>query len=303
MEVDYLLKAFQKSSESVLMSFNGLRVNEELKEQYSAKLQKYMSEKERMILEINKKKSKNKAKITVPDLPSKPELNELAEFIAIAKKAPRSFQQVYVQELAPQLSVGMKNIERGVDKEEKKLRQKSAEYLRKIQARSRELQAIQKAKAQKSSEITKTLAMKSSYQSKEKQLNEVLMTLKSQVKESKAVQMQKNIQLEKVKSLDMLKSEEMALRREKERKEKMISQLKAQPDAQKNKEAIQFLSSKITDKISQQRELQNILTSQMRVPTVQVLRSTTSLSSPRKVQSRVFNHPNSNIRITPSAKG
>ncbi len=38
MEVDYLLKAFQKSSESVLMSFNGLRVNEELKEQYSAKL-------------------------------------------------------------------------------------------------------------------------------------------------------------------------------------------------------------------------------------------------------------------------
>lgn len=50
-----------------------------------------MSEKERMILEINKKKSKNKAKITVPDLPSKPELNELAEFIAIAKKAPRIF--------------------------------------------------------------------------------------------------------------------------------------------------------------------------------------------------------------------
>lgn len=49
--------------------------------------------------------------------------------------------------------------------------------------------------------------MKSSYQSKEKQLNEVLMTLKSSVKESKAVQMPKNIQLEKAKSLDMLKSE------------------------------------------------------------------------------------------------
>ncbi len=43
------------------------------------------------------------------------------------------------------------------------------------------------------------------------------------MKESKAVQMPKNIQLEKVKSLDMLKSEEMALRREKEKKERMIS--------------------------------------------------------------------------------
>ena len=50
MEVDFLIKAFRSSSEEILDSFNGLKVNEEFRDFYGEKLEKYIGEKEKIVL-------------------------------------------------------------------------------------------------------------------------------------------------------------------------------------------------------------------------------------------------------------
>ena len=124
MQVDYLIKAFKDSGENVLGSFKLLKVNEELRELYYAKLEKHISEKQRLIMQVNKKKSKNRVKKVVPNLSNKPEIDEVYQFINKAKAVPKNYEQVYVEEIVPQLTSGLKQVDKTVGNETAKMKEK-----------------------------------------------------------------------------------------------------------------------------------------------------------------------------------
>lgn len=146
MQVDYLIKAFKGSGESVLGSFKLLKVNEELRELYYGKLQRYISEKERLIMQVNRKKSKNRVKEVVPSLSSRAEIEEVYEFINKVKTVPKNYEQVYVEEIVPQLTSGLKKVDRTVGSETAKMRE-NVQMLEKIQnkvkSKKNELKKIQ----------------------------------------------------------------------------------------------------------------------------------------------------------------
>jgi hypothetical protein len=85
-----------------------LRVNEEMKEIYMEKLDRYIVDKETMVLEINKKKSKNKIKAVVPGLSNTLEVKAVTEFIDNARKVPKNYEQVTSEELRLTLSSGFR---------------------------------------------------------------------------------------------------------------------------------------------------------------------------------------------------
>jgi hypothetical protein len=91
--------------------------------------------------------------------------------VKVSKEAPKNYEQVYVEELGPRIAAGYKYIDNNYKDDDKELRQKSIEYQRKIEAKSKELEDIRRKKSIKSSETTKTLTLKSNLEVKEKKLN------------------------------------------------------------------------------------------------------------------------------------
>jgi hypothetical protein len=108
-EVDYLINAFKDSHELIFKSFNNLTICPELKKAYSDKLEKYINEKEKMILAINKKKSNNQVKEVI--LPVKPQIAEINQFIKEAKHSPKHFEQVYTSNIVPYIATAIKDVE------------------------------------------------------------------------------------------------------------------------------------------------------------------------------------------------
>jgi hypothetical protein len=105
--------------------------------------------------------------------------------------------------------------------------------------------------------------------------------------------------LRKSRSLEVLKMEEMRLKLERDEKEKVLTELREQGTSK----IVANLEHLIAEQVSRQRDLSNVLVSQTKVSSANVLRSTGSLqgAASRKVQSRPFNSPNS-IRIISSSK-
>lgn len=285
--MDYLLAAFRDSSQQVIASFSALSASPSLHQQYQAKLEQYVSDKEQMILAVNKKKSANHARQAVPALSPHPAPSEITHFIRKARSPPPALEQVYLQQIVAPLAAGF----RVVEKVKEEQRKENEKIEGKLQERESQLRQLQREKEKKSKLVEVAKQQQAQFATRAKDLTRTANQLRSQLTQPEPPR--------RAKSPELLQQEEAQLREELRRKEKAMAEVRSQPPP--SQEKIQLLASQIEEKVHKQKELESVLASNIpRLQSIQTIRSVAV--SPRKVQTRAYRAESPNIRIIPSPK-